>query len=317
MDTTWFQDFLAVLEEGGFTRAAERRAVSQPAFSRRIKALEDWVGASLFDRTTHSVTLTAAGERLLPAAEELLRRLQIARADAANAAQLQHDALKFAATHVLSFAFFPIWLRSVEALAPMTGTIQLTSDIMVACENLMIEGRAHFLLCHDHPAVATRLSPESFRSIEIGQDTLVPVAAPHLLETCKPGFPPYLAYTTESQPGRILAAAWASAGQHPPQEPAFSSPLVSVITAMARDGRGMSWSPLSLVAEDIAAGRLARVGNVAAEVPIGIRLFRPQARQSPAAEAFWKQAVRASSERARLGEPPVCRKSAVDEISHC
>ena len=33
MDTTWFQDFLAVLEEGGFTRAAERRAVSQPAFS--------------------------------------------------------------------------------------------------------------------------------------------------------------------------------------------------------------------------------------------------------------------------------------------
>ena len=75
MHTTWFQDFLAVLQEGGFTRAAERRAVSQPAFSRRIKALEDWVGASLFDRTTHSVTLTAAGERLLPAADEFLRRL--------------------------------------------------------------------------------------------------------------------------------------------------------------------------------------------------------------------------------------------------
>jgi LysR family transcriptional regulator, hypochlorite-specific transcription factor HypT len=79
MDTTWFEDFLAVLEEGGFTRAAERRAVSQPAFSRRIKALEDWVGANRFDRTTHSVSLTAAGERLRPAAEEILRRLQIAR----------------------------------------------------------------------------------------------------------------------------------------------------------------------------------------------------------------------------------------------
>jgi len=74
MDTKWFEDFLAVVEEGGFTRAAERRAVSQPAFSRRIKALEGWVGTILFDRTTHSVTLTAAGERLLPAAEEILRR---------------------------------------------------------------------------------------------------------------------------------------------------------------------------------------------------------------------------------------------------
>jgi DNA-binding transcriptional LysR family regulator len=86
MDTKWFEDFLAVVEEGGFTRAAERRAVSQPAFSRRIKALEDWVGASLFDRATHSVTLTAAGERLLPAAEEILRRLKISRTDASNAA---------------------------------------------------------------------------------------------------------------------------------------------------------------------------------------------------------------------------------------
>jgi LysR family transcriptional regulator, hypochlorite-specific transcription factor HypT len=186
MDTKWFEDFLAVVEEGGFTRAAERRAVSQPAFSRRIKALEDWVGASLFDRATHSVSLTAAGERLLPAAEEILRRLKISRADASNAAQLQHNTLKLAATHILSLTFFPIWLRSVEALAPMTGTVQLTSDNMVACEKLMIEGRAHFLLCHDHPAVATRLTPDSFRSIEIGQDALVPVAKPDLLKACKP-----------------------------------------------------------------------------------------------------------------------------------
>jgi DNA-binding transcriptional LysR family regulator len=291
MDTTWFEDFLAVVEQGGFTRAAERRAVSQPAFSRRIKALEDWVGASLFDRATHSVTLTVAGERLLPAAEEILRQLQIARQDAAGAAHHQHDTLKLAATHVLSLTFFPIWLRSIETLAPMTGTIQLTADNMVACEKLMTEGRAHFLLCHDHPAAATRLTPDSFRSIEIGQDVLVPVAKPHLLEASKPDSLPYLAYTAESGMGRILAAAWASAGQHPPGEPAFSSHLASVIVALARDGRGLSWSPLSLVAEDIAAGRLARVGNAAAEVPMGIRLFRPKARQSPAAETFWERAV--------------------------
>jgi LysR family transcriptional regulator, hypochlorite-specific transcription factor HypT len=62
--------------------------------------------------------------------------------------------------------------------------------------------------------------------------------------------------------------------------------ICRVIAAMARDGRGMS-----LVAEDIAAGRLARVGNVAADVPMGIRLFRPKARQSPAAETLWERAV--------------------------
>jgi DNA-binding transcriptional LysR family regulator len=112
-----------------------------------------------------------------------------------------------------------------------------------------------------------------------------------LLEACQPDSLPYLAYTAESHPGRILAAAWAAAGQHPPGEPAFSSHLATVIAAMARDGRGMWWSPLSLIAEDIVSGRLARVGNAAAEVPMEIRLFRPKARQSRAAEALWERAV--------------------------
>jgi len=104
----------------------------------------------------------------------------------------------------------------------MTSTVQ--ANTMVACEKLMIEGRADFLLCHDHPAVATRLTPERFRSIEIGQDVLVPVATPHLLDTCKPDSLPYLAYTVESRPGRILAAAWASAGQHPPESRSSRGP---------------------------------------------------------------------------------------------
>jgi DNA-binding transcriptional LysR family regulator len=106
METAWLEDFLAVLDEGGFSRAAERRAVSQPAFSRRIRALEDWIGASLFDRNTHSVRLTAAGERFLPAAEEMLRRLQIGRLDAIAASQEASETLRLAATHVLSLTFF-------------------------------------------------------------------------------------------------------------------------------------------------------------------------------------------------------------------
>jgi DNA-binding transcriptional LysR family regulator len=92
--------------------------------------------------------------------------------------------------------------------------------------------------------------------------------------------------------GRILAASWAAAGRRPPAEPVFSSHLASVLAAMARDGRGIAWSPLSLVADDIAGGRLARAGTEDDEVPMAIRLFRPKVRQSPAAEALWERAVR-------------------------
>ncbi|OZA62153.1 MAG: LysR family transcriptional regulator, partial [Sphingomonadales bacterium 39-62-4] len=57
MDTIWLEDFLALLDEGSFSRAAHKRAVSPSAFSRRIRALEDWVGVPLIERTTHSVRL--------------------------------------------------------------------------------------------------------------------------------------------------------------------------------------------------------------------------------------------------------------------
>ena len=46
----WLEDLVVLLEEKSFTKAAERRHVTQPAFSRRIRLLEDWLGAPIVDR---------------------------------------------------------------------------------------------------------------------------------------------------------------------------------------------------------------------------------------------------------------------------
>lgn len=285
MDLAWLEDFLALVECGGFSRAAEKRAVSQPSFSRRIRALEEWIGATLVDRSTHTVRLTAAGESFSLIAEETLRRLQLGREEARSAARQATETLRFASTHVLSLTFFPAWLRALEAAKPMTSRIELTADNMTACERLMVEGRAQFLLCHHHEAAATRLGTD-FRSVVLGADTLLPVAAPGVGPEA-----PQLAFTAESGMGRILAAAWAARGQAPPANPSFASHLASVLTAMARDGRGVAWTALSLVEADLASGRLVRAGKAADEVPIEIRLWRPRLRQPPAAEAFWTRAL--------------------------
>ena len=55
MELIWFEDYLALAETLNFSRAAELRHVTQPAFSRRIRALEGWIGTALFTRTTHGV----------------------------------------------------------------------------------------------------------------------------------------------------------------------------------------------------------------------------------------------------------------------
>ena len=281
MDTLWLEDFLCVIEEGGFSRAAERRGITQPAFSRRIKALEDWVGARLFDRATHAVSLTPAGERFLTTAEETLRTLRQGREGARAAAQAAAETLRFASTHTLAATMFPRLLQ--QAGEEAAATVTLVADHMAACERLMSEGRVQFLLCHHHPAAPSTLPSGRFRRIKIGVDTLLPVAAPHLSGR------PKLAFTREAGMGQILAAIQTAAGRAIESEPVFTSHLASVLTAMARDGRGIAWSPLSLVADDLATGRLVEVVEEGERVEIEIVVMRTVARQSPGAEAFWRQ----------------------------
>ena len=75
MDFQWFNDLAALQETGHFSLAARKSHISQPALSRRIKALEDWAGFSLVDRRSRPVRLTPAGEQILDVALSSFKRL--------------------------------------------------------------------------------------------------------------------------------------------------------------------------------------------------------------------------------------------------
>lgn len=76
MELYQLKSFVAVAEEGNLTRAAERLFSSQPAVSAHIKALEEEMGVSLFDRATRGMVLTRDGEKLLEKAEAVLEHVQ-------------------------------------------------------------------------------------------------------------------------------------------------------------------------------------------------------------------------------------------------
>jgi DNA-binding transcriptional LysR family regulator len=77
--------FVAVAEEGSFTRAADRLHVVQSAVSAGVRNLEKELGVMLFDRSTHRVKLTDAGRALLPPARATLAAAQEARDAVAEA----------------------------------------------------------------------------------------------------------------------------------------------------------------------------------------------------------------------------------------
>ena len=78
MDVEQLRAFLAVAEELHFGRAAARLHVAQPPLSRTIKQLEKHLGATLFDRNTRSVKLTASGQALIDPARAVLEAMRTA-----------------------------------------------------------------------------------------------------------------------------------------------------------------------------------------------------------------------------------------------
>jgi DNA-binding transcriptional LysR family regulator len=72
METKWLEDFLCLAEKRSFSLAAQVRHVTQSALSRRIRALEEWAGVELIDRSCHPLRLTVAGQLFLEQARLLL-----------------------------------------------------------------------------------------------------------------------------------------------------------------------------------------------------------------------------------------------------
>jgi LysR family transcriptional regulator, hypochlorite-specific transcription factor HypT len=293
MDTVWLEDFLVLADVANFSRAAQRRHVTQPAFSRRIRLLEEWVGTPLVDRGTHQIALTPAGQQFRQDAEEILRRLKVGQGKGREAAQMAASTLRFASTHLLSFTFFPTWLRSLEAEANF-GPVNLIADNMMACEQVMLRGNANFLLCHHHPSAFTKLHPQAFLSVTIGRDFLVPISKPdrkgqaiHALPGSESRPVSFLGYDETSGLGRILNCSRALDGPPAWLKPVFTSHLAILLKTMACDGRGIVWSSLSLVEEDLSRGQLVRAGDQSWDIPIEILLVRPRADQGHVAESFW------------------------------
>jgi DNA-binding transcriptional LysR family regulator len=294
MNLTWLEDFLALARTGNFSRAASERHMTQPAFSRRVRALEEWLGVALFDRTTHPVTLTETGQWFQSVAQDMLARVARVPDEARAVADASSATLRFASTHALSFTFLPAWLRGLESGSPV-GPIQLVSDVMQQCEALMLQGRVQFVLCHWHAQVQSRLDPSAYRSFKVGSDTLVPVSSPgksgkpqHLLSSSGKRSS-ILAYSSESGLGRIVRALRSGALEKKHGEPVFTAHLASVLKTMALDGRGVAWLPLSLIAEELASGHLVAAGGPEWGIDLDIRLFRSETALPPAAEAFWRK----------------------------
>ncbi|MFR0355719.1 LysR family transcriptional regulator [Streptomyces sediminimaris] len=112
------QYFVAVAETRHFTRAADLVHVAQPSLSQQIKALERELGADLFLRARGNITLTDAGEALLPLARRILADADTARHEVQELAQLRSGRVRLGATPSVCTGLLPDVLRAFHDRYP-------------------------------------------------------------------------------------------------------------------------------------------------------------------------------------------------------
>lgn len=292
MDHKWLEDFIALARERSFSRAAASRHVTQPQFSRRIRALELWAGADLVNRAQVPLGLTAAGDELLPVARRAVASLNDTRA------RLRHttgglDWVTLATGRTLSRTAVPAWLERMTHSAGAFRLRLLTGSIH-ECATALEQGSADFLLTFTHPRLPLLLDDQLYEGLTLGMDELVAVSAPR-----PDGKPLHALPGSARKPASLLGYAPALAlsqilqdglGRQPRElhlHTVTESDFAESLHEQALQGTGLAWLPRGLVGNDLRDGRLVPADAKDAPIRFEIRLYRPRSPRNALVQRIW------------------------------
>ncbi len=292
MELKWLEDFVSLAQTHSFSKSAAERNVTQSAFSRRIKQLEQWLGAPLVDRSVYPTTLTPQGMKFRETAEEAVRMLQGERARLHSTSIMPESSISIVSLHTLSTSFFPGWLKNVKAQQAGIWP-RLRVENFHDCVQALVNGDVDFMLTLTHAKVPVLLDPLAYPYIALGADRLVAVtgvnaAGQPLFDAGKTSSAPlpYLGYTPESFLGRLTGLVLADCPIRPRLAQIFENPMADALKAMALLGHGIAWLPEGSIEAELASGSLVRLPGLP-EPPVEIRLYRSRQKTRPIVERFW------------------------------
>ncbi|MGR2737709.1 LysR substrate-binding domain-containing protein [Billgrantia sp. Q4P2] len=304
VEMNWLEDFLTLAATRNFSRAATLRNVTQPAFSRRIRNLEYWVGAPLFDRSVFPVALTPVGESFQRTAQDALSLLRVGREEALGFVPQIEEVVSISASHTLAVSFFVDWH---EQLQSRLGSIRarIVADHVAGCVEALISGNCDLMLAYNSPLLPTLTDIGRYPSIVLGSERLVPVSA--VGKAGQAIYPldddttpqPYLCYSTDSYLGRMTALILARENLSSRLQFCYECSMSDVLKRGAIAGSGIAWVPERAVRDELSTGRLVIVGDASHTAPLDICLFRHAEHDQPIAERIWQACLKIQEEELR------------------
>lgn len=300
VETKWLEDFVSLAETRSFSRSAQLRHITQPAFSRRIQALEAWAGTDLVDRSSYPTRFTAAGESFHAQALEVLAAVQatrnMLRAHTASGA----DMIEFAVPHTLAFTFFPLWVMDLRERFGALKSRLIALNVHDAVLRL-VEGSCDLLIAYHHDSQPLQLPAERYESFSLGQESLAAYAkangggAPLFrLPGTAAARVPFLSYAPGAYMARMVDLIAKTSATPLHLDAIYETDMAEGLKAMALEGHGLAFLPASSVKKELEERRLVRAAPAwQHEVTMDVRIYRerPEAARHVAkagAQALWE-----------------------------
>lgn len=289
MELDHVEAFVAIVRQGGFTRASSSLHLSQPAISRRIRLLERELGAPLFERLRGGAALTDAGRAFLPHAETLLAAMR----DGAEAVEAvrgeSRGAVTLAVVGTLASSSLTERLRRFRASHPAID-LRIQTALSAEVSALVRRGDATLGLRYG-------VDPDpAFAATKVFDEPMLPVCPPgHRLASARRVSPRslrgerWVTFPTRAGAPELYAAALierlAVCGLGGAEIVAIDS--LTAQKRMVEAGFGLALLPESSVDEELRTGALAvlRVGSLRTSLPV-VLIRRRRAFQSGAAKAL-------------------------------
>ena len=293
MRLEWLEDILAIASTGSFSGAAERRRLTQSAFSRRIQQIEQHIGVELFDRTQKPVKLRATTVAQSAQIEQISAAIRQLIVDLRRGDMATSNRIVIASQHSLTTSLVPLIVH--QLLRDVAGVhVRLRSGNLDDCFGLLLSRQADVAIVYHLPDAPDATHEDFLQSINVGADRLIPVSDRQLADgLCQPSAAvevPFVNYPTDVFFGEVMITKIIPA--LPPAMQVISKAETALTLAaleLAAGGVAVAWVPQSVARPHLQSGRLVDLSAMLPSCALLIKAVRLASKPGPAEKALWMQ----------------------------
>ncbi len=300
MRLDWLEDILAVAETGSFSEAAEKRHLTQSAFSRRIQNIEGFVGAELFDRSRKPVHLHPTTQDQHSQIARLVSELRQLVSDLRRGDRKAANRIVIASQHALTTTLTPSILDGIQ-ITHADIFMKLRSANLDECFALLLSRQADIAIVYRLPDEAHPISADYIETAVVGADRLIPVFAAAKVGALNARFSsgdlPYIAYPAEVFLGQVMERKVLPALRRLSDPiPKAETALTLAAVELAAVGVAVAWVPKSLAASRLAAGTLIDLSATLPNLPLDVTAVRLLSTSGSVASTVWDHLLRLAAQ---------------------